>query len=365
MFAQPYPQPIKSAQLKTVPSDFIVHENMHITLDQTGEHLWLQIQKTNLNTQFVVRLLAQWANIAPKDVGYSGLKDRHAQTCQWFSLRLPNKISPEMSFEQFAQDKLNDDEQICVLQSVWHGRKLNRGTHKSNQFIITLRQIDGDVGKIDDTLQQIKTNGVPNYFGEQRFGNDASNIAKTQEFFAKICQKGRYFANKKFAERDGLWISTARSVLFNQMLSVRVSQENWHTALSGDVFNLDGTGAIFIDDGDEQLAKRLQTGDIHPTAPLFGIGEPKTTSQAHQLYQAILEQPDNAIFVAGLNLVKANLAYRPLRLMVRDLAWQFDNQTLTLSFSLPKGSFATVVLSALVQDLQNQASLHIKTEQTE
>ncbi len=345
--------PICQAIYKATPADFIVTENLAIEHTCDGEHLWLYITKVNLNTAYVARLLADWAGVPVRDVGYSGLKDRHAITHQWFSIRLPTKAVPTTPFSEFIKPHLHDGESAKIGKQAWHNRKLGRGTHKSNHFTITLRAITGDKSAIDDRLNQIKTCGVPNYFGEQRFGNDGKNTEKAKQFFDKILASPKpYRPNKKTAERDSLLISTARSVLFNAMLDARVADGSWQTALDGDVFNLNGTGSIFVADIDDDIHARLNSGDIHPTAPLYGAGTPKHSNDVARLYDAVLSRDDFAVFCQGLHKIDAKISYRPLRLLVQLLTWRWaDDATLVLDFELPKGAFATVVLSAVVDEL--------------
>ncbi len=345
--------PIRHAIYKATPADFIVTEQLAIEHTHDGEHLWLYITKINLNTAYVARLLADWAGVPTTDVGFSGLKDRHAITHQWFSIRLPTKAVPSVPFTDFIKPHLHDGESAHISEQVWHSRKLGRGTHKSNHFTITLRAITGDQTAIDDRLNQIKTSGVPNYFGEQRFGNDQGNIQKAQIFFEKILATPKpYRPNKKTAHRDSLLISTARSVLFNAMLDARVADDSWQTAIDGDVFNLDGTGSIFVADIDDDIRTRLITCDIHPTSPLFGVGTPKHTADAAALYDGVLGRDEFTVFCQGLLKIDAKMSYRPLRLLVRLLTWYWvDDASLVLNFELPKGAFATVVLSALVDEL--------------
>lgn len=349
--------PIRHAIYKSTPADFIVTENLSIEHTHDGEHLWLHITKVNLNTAYVARLLADWAGVPVRDVGYSGLKDRHAITHQWFSIRLPTKTVPSVAFGDFAKPYLHDGESIEIGEQVWHSRKLNRGTHKSNHFTITLRAITGDVHAIDDRLNQIKTGGVPNYFGEQRFGHDGNNIHRAEQFFEKILASPKpYRPSKKTAERDSLLISTARSVLFNAMLDARVADGTWQTGMDGDVFNLDGTGSIFSADIDDDIRARLISGDIHPTAPLYGAGTPKHGADVAVLYDTVLSRDEFAVFCQGLLKIDAKMSYRPLRLLVRLLTWRWaDDASLVLDFELPKGAFATVVLSAVVDELVLQS----------
>ena len=345
--------PIRHAIYKATPADFIVTEQLAIEHTCDGEHLWLYITKINLNTAYVARLLADWSGVPTANVGYSGLKDRHAITHQWFSIRLPTKAVPSTPFSEFIKPHLHDSESAEIIKQAWHSRKLGRGTHKSNHFTITLRAITGDKAAIDDRLTQIKTSGVPNYFGEQRFGNDGKNTEKAKQFFEKILATPKpYRPNKKTAHRDSLLISTARSVLFNAMLDARVADGSWQTAIDGDVFNLDGTGSIFVADIDDDIRTRMSTCDIHPTAPLYGVGTPKHTADAAALYDGVLGRDEFTVFCQGLLKIDAKMSYRPLRLLVQALTWHWaDNASLVLDFELPKGAFATVVLSALVDEL--------------
>lgn len=133
-----YPQTptIARAIYKTYSQDFIVEEQLTIDFSEQGEHLWLQLQKTGLNTAYVARLLAQWAQIPVKDVGYSGLKDRHAVTTQWFSLRLPHKHLPAADFAQFMATTLADGERITMLAQHWHGK--NFSAARTQATVLTL-----------------------------------------------------------------------------------------------------------------------------------------------------------------------------------------------------------------------------------
>lgn len=342
-----------TALLKHEPTDFIVTEQLDLALDGTGEHLWLYIEKVNLNTTFVARLLANWADIPSRDVGYSGLKDRHAQTYQWFSLRLPTKTEPSTPFGDFITDKLQSGEAVRIIKQSWHGRKLNRGTHKNNHFCITLRDIQGNQDTINTRLEYIRQHGVPNYFGKQRFGQGGGNIAKATAFFEQILASNKpYKPHKKDLERHSLLISAARSHLFNEILAARVADGSWNQALTGEVFNLDGTGSLFVADIDERIIARLDTHDIHPTIALYGTGENKATQDAFIIEHRIFNDDNHRTLIKGLEKVGVKMARRATRLIVQELTWQWqDEATLTVRFTLPKGTFATVMLSAFIDQL--------------
>lgn len=349
----PYSPTIVSATFKQQPSDFSVNERLDIDFSGTGEHLWLHIQKTKLNTNFVAKLLAQWAGIAVKDVGFSGLKDRHAVTTQWFSIRLPKKTAPTLSFEQFIDEKLAADESIQLLAQHWHHKKLNRGTHQANQFIIILRDIVGNRADIDQQLATIQVRGVPNYFGEQRFGQAGNNIDAAIELFTHQTIAGKKIHRKYDQDKISLYLSAARSQLFNAVLAKRIELGIWDNPIDGEVMNLAGSNSIFVAQSiDEVLMARLSSGDIHLTAPMWGAGELKSCGKVNALELAVIadnplyQQLSNGLIDFGLKQQR-----RPMRMLPNNLHWQWqDDKTLVLEFELPAGSFATTIIDTLCAD---------------
>lgn len=365
--AQPAELPITCATYKAKPEYFIVNEQMDVDFTDEGEHLWVLIKKTGMNTGYAANLLAEWATIPARDVGYSGLKDRQAVTTQWFSLRIPNRQLPETAFEP----PLKEYEQLQILEQHWHNKKLNRGTHKLNQFIITLTDIDyADKASVETRLKQISDHGVPNYFGSQRFGHGGGNIKEALAWLAPLItsdstsllntntgrQSGK---NKKITKRQreqqSLYLSAARSLIFNQILDARVRDGSWEHGLEGEVFNLNGTGSIFSSTQlDEELRQRLLAKDIHPTGILWGIGSSQTTAKAALLERQIVENdPILSLLAEGLASQGVRSQRRSLRLIPQDLSWQWLNDhSLQLQFALPTGSYATSMLASLVHQLR-------------
>lgn len=363
---QPTLPPVMQATYKACAEDFVVNEILPNTFTGEGEHLWLHIQKMGMNTAYLAKLLAEWADIPLRDVGYSGLKDRHALTTQWFSLRIPKKQLPPTIF---APADLGDDESVQILAQHWHHKKLGRGAHRANQFIITLRDVQLAASslnaeqqliaeqKIAKHLDHISQMGVPNYFGPQRFGHGGNNIKEALRLFAESPKdKGKTKNKRKRApqEHHTMALSAARSLIFNEILATRVRDGSWNTGIAGEVFNLNGSGSIFASDEiDDSLGARLIEGDIHPTAPLWGVDNDKVSGSAAALENEVIQQnPVLTQLAAGLVQRDIKAQRRALRLPIEDLKWQWqDAQTLILRFSLPTGSFATSVLAALVQQL--------------
>lgn len=371
---QPISPPLLSATLKTYPQDFIVDEVLDIDFSGAGEHLWLQVQKVNMNTAFAAQLLADWSQIPLKDVGYSGIKDKKAQTTQWFSLRLPKKELPTEPFADFIlKQTLNDGETMTILAQQWHHKKLNRGTHQSNRFAIVLRDVVIENSAPDLTaktlvltqLQNIAKSGVPNYFGAQRFGIDGNNITSALRLFAKPLPQSKT-SNKKSGKKrrapntaQSLALSAARSAIFNQILAARVIDDSWNQGKTGEIFNLAGSGSIFISDTiDEDIKSRLERFDIHPTAALWGKPSAKTSAAIADFETAIVKSDDLLTQLAeGLIRFEVQSQRRALRLLIEDFDSDWlDDQTLKLTFTLTKGSFATSVLASFVQQLHQPSS---------
>lgn len=370
---QPSKPPILTANFKTMAQDFIVEELLDIEFSNSGEHLWLQLQKQNLNTAFVAQMLADWAQIPLKDVGYSGIKDRKAQTTQWFSLRLPKKEVPALTFTDFLQNQsLNNGEKVTILAQQWHQKKLNRGTHQQNQFTIVLREVNLDdkdnnpaaKAKVLTQLNAIAKIGVPNYFGAQRFGIEGNNIAAALRLFTKPITETKKPQNKKPMSKSkkrrppnpaqSLAISAARSAIFNQILAARVIDDSWNCGKSGEIFNLAGSGSIFISETlDEEIRARLMRHDIHPTGALWGTPSAKSSASIDSFEIDIVK--NNALLTElalGLERFEVKSQRRALRLTLTDFAAHWlDEGALKLTFKLPKGSFATSVLASFVQDL--------------
>ena len=371
---QPTPPLLKQATYKAKTTDFIVNELLPLDFTDEGEHLWLHIQKSGMNTAYLAKLLSEWADIPLRDVGYSGLKDRHALTTQWFSLRIPKKQLPPT---EFAPVDIGENESVTILAQHWHNKKLNRGTHRANQFVITLRDIqfiEHDTERltpeqllsakkaIEQHLATISKSGVPNYFGPQRFGRNGNNIREALRLFARPVPESRPQPKKSKRKRapreqNTMELSAARSLIFNEILAARVRDGSWNTGLAGEVFNLDGSGSIFTSEAiDDTLRARLATGDIHPTAVLWGKSNDKVSSVAADIeHQVVKYSPLLTQLAAGLEQRDIKAQRRALRLPIEALTWEWQDkegeETLVLSFTLTTGSFATSVLASLVKQL--------------
>ena len=329
--AHAYGKSTTNGHLKAQNSDFKVDEIMPVQTSGEGEHLWLKIEKDGSNTDWVAQQLARHAGLKSMAVSYAGMKDRHAVTTQWFSLHLPGMEDPDFS------DLISDE--FKILEQHRHDRKLKRGALSGNKFQLRITQLTGNLLELENRLLKIKQFGVPNYYGEQRFGRDMGNLLKAERMF-----KGELKKLKK--QHRGLYLSSARSWIFNQLLSQRIQQSTWLEPIQGDVFMLNGKSACFAEDVNDEIRERLGNAEINLTGCLWGEGESMATADALALEKSIADEFKS--LAEGLESARLNQERRALRLMPNNLSWEIKADVLELEFDLPSGAFATMVLRECV-----------------
>jgi len=329
-----YPALGLSAVLKARPEDFEVEEILGFEPDGEGEHLLVQVEKRGLDTSEVAKLLAVHLEIAPRAVSWAGRKDRHAVTRQYFSVQWSQPETPDLT-------PLNGDK-LHILEVLRHRRKLRPGFNRGNRFRLRLTGVKGDTGAVDERLALIAARGVPNYFGRQRFGRDAQNIQAARDMLA------RGNLRRVPHGRRSLWLSAARSYLFNTVLAARVRADNWDRLLPGELVMLEGSRSFFLAEAiNADLEKRLREHDVSPSGPLPGLvrkGAP--VGEALAFEQAALRE--EADMLDGLIKAGVLAARRALRLVPKNLHWRWEDEaTLALDFELPTGAYATIVVAEL------------------
>jgi tRNA pseudouridine13 synthase len=312
-----YPASGASAALKRLNEDFIVTELPLQPPSGEGEHIWLDIEKDGANTAFVAQQLAQAAGVQEMDVGYAGLKDRYAITRQWFSIYLPNGKgngngeTPDLTHLQHPEFK--------VLSQSRHVKKLRRGDLRGNRFRIVLRDVNGDRDAIEANLEAVASQGVPNYFGAQRFGHDGGNVEQGRAMLARELRV-------RHPKKKGLYLSAVRSFVFNEVLALRIQQGLWGKRLPGDVVDEAG----------------------RPTGPLWGRGRVVSTDQALALEMGVAER--HATLCHGMEHAGLDQERRALVVSPAGMSWEWPQaDQLVLMFSLPTGSYATSVLNEILR----------------
>ncbi len=324
-------EPACAAVLRAQPADFQVTEILGFEPSDEGPHALLLVEKTGLNTLDLLPQIARVAGVRVRDLGYCGLKDRHAVTRQWVSLPA-NKA---------AQAETWQGDNWRVVERRANRRKLKLGAHARNQFVLRLTGVEGDAASLGDRAAQIRAHGVPNYFGEQRFGHDGDNLRRARRWFVDGVDLGR--RQRRFA------LSAARSWLFNRVLSRRVADDQWRTPLDGEPLCLAGSRSFFrptAEDADD-VAERLARFDVHPSGPLWGKGESPARSACAELEASVVSTLP--WLAKGLVAEGLRQERRPLRLPVHAFALELEGEVLTATFELAKGSFATAVVHELAR----------------
>ena len=291
-----------TAQLKTTAEDFYVEEQLDFELAGSGEHVYLFVEKRDQNTQIIAEHIARMAKVRIGDVSYAGMKDRRAVTRQWFSVYLPKT-------DDFSWQAVPDCD-MTLLASTRHHKKLRRGEHAANFFRICLRNIDGDLELLHTRLVLIAEQGVPNYYGEQRFGHQLANLEGLERFLLKAKGKQQGF-------QDRLKVSAMRSWLFNKVLALRVEQQCWQQLVEGDP-------------------------QTHPSAPLWGRGRLSSASLLREWEEKIMN--DAIVWCHFLEHCGLQQERRPCVLKPAQFHYQIAANNLVLEFLLPPGAYATSLI---------------------
>lgn len=300
-FAYAFGRPEVTADFRVELDDFVVDENLGFEPEGQGEHIYLQIQKRGVNTEWLAKQLARFAEVKTMDVSYCGMKDRHARTTQWFSVYKPKgKIRPWDQFAEFAGDE------VVVMQQTVGTKKLRRGQHQANDFAIRLRGLSQPLESLDHKLKILREQGAPNYFGEQRFGHNRQNLSSAAIWMADT--RGQNPGSNR-----AIWMSAMRSYVFNRVLHHRLMETS-----------LDNLSAM--------------------TGPMWGRGRLTGADADWELAcLAGLEPVLNGLEHCGMNQER-----RPLWISLPGLCWEFLDETdVLLKFSLGSGQYATSVLREL------------------
>lgn len=343
-------EPFIGGELKSCAEDFEVVEELEFEPSGTGEHVYLKIRKTQLNTAWVGQQLASFCGIRDFDVGFAGRKDKFAVTTQWFSCYFPGK---ETDWDKFS---LHGAEILSITR---HSKKLRKGQLTANHFRIRIKNIkylgdrlercSSNESSLEDilgqTLTDISKTGFPNYFGEQRFGFSGNNIEKAQEYFV-LCEQRQTLdpaakrLQKKLRRKKDIYISAARSWLFNTWLADKVTAGLWSSIP-------ENMGPLYGDGSDSSVYGLSAGTDIFATL-CAGLDQlrMKEAQRAAAAYPGNLEW----------KLVRENITEDSLELEEKDtnkiehLLQQKPNSSLSLllEFDLPKGTYATSMLREFI-----------------
>ncbi|WP_425148275.1 tRNA pseudouridine(13) synthase TruD [Deinococcus sp.] len=318
--------PRSGGVLRSMPADFQVDEVPLYLPSGTGEHLYLHVRKTGHTTAHLMRELSAQLGLRPGDVAAAGLKDRHAVTTQWLSL--PAKAERRLS--GFAL------EGVELLEVSRHENRLGMGHLKGNRFTVRVREAAGTAALAQTTLDELTRLGIPNYFGPQRFGLGGLNA---EEGLRVLRGESRL---RDPAVRRFL-VSSVQSLIFNRFLALRLERGLFAALLAGDMAKKHDTGGVFEVQDAALESLRAQRGEVSATGTLFGRKVRPLTQEAGTLEQEAL---------AAFELTPAAFSSRKgdrriIRIFAQDALLEAMPDGYTVSFTLPRGSFATSLLREL------------------
>lgn len=326
--------------------DFVVEEIPAYLPSGEGEHLYLWIEKRDMGAEYFQRQIAQRLGIPVGEIGTAGMKDRRAVTRQWVSV--PARCEPQLA--QLGSEDLK------VLQVSKHNNKLRPGHLRGNRFEITLRDVQ-DPSSLTGILDIVQSQGLPNYYGSQRFGREL----ETLQLGWRMLHGDRVRVNP-FVRK--LALSAVQSALFNHYLAQRLQDGLFRRVLQGDVMAKWPVGGLFVTQDAVTEQQRMDARELVPTGPMFGSRMKAAESEAAARELKVLEEAGLSLehFNAGGRLLEGtrrhNIIYvEELQVSVTEKSHgqetghseEGTGQMVTLKFQLPAGCYATVLLDEVMK----------------
>lgn len=328
-FLTPHIAPVE-ADFRTFPEDFEVDEVPAYDPAGTGDHVLAFIEKRDLTTRQALRQICEHVGADLGGTGWAGLKDRHAVTRQWVSLF---GVTPEKLLE-------TELDGVRVLEAARHPHKLRTGHLRGNRFRIRLRKLDSaGIERLQEVLNQIETMGLPNYYGEQRFGRGGDNADRALRWVLGQSRPPRQAFNRK------LEMSALQSELFNRCVGARVTDSALGCVYAGDIVKRHDSGGLFaVEDDFEEAQARADRWEISPTGPIFGAKMRWPEGEARQREEELLRSME----LTPEHLVKwkrvAPGTRRFVRVSVPKIGVTVSDNTVNLDFTLPAGAYATILI---------------------
>jgi len=319
-------------RIKETPEDFVVSEIPVYEPEGTGEHLFIQLTKQGITTRDVQKALSRIYQTPRGDVNYAGIKDKHAVTTQFFSVWLKDGQDKDLAYQ------LEEELPVTINKLTYHRRKIKSGHLLGNQFSIRIRHpdlpVDEAAEKSRAIARVIRTKGLPNFYGSQRFGMEGDNAQKGLEILL-----GKRKEKNKWLRR--FLTSSYQSYLFNYYLFRRIQQGLYQTILEGDIAKKQQTGGIFVVEDREAEQQRFDNQEICYTGPVYGKKMTPAQSESGRLEEQILQEQQMDM----QKLREARLTgTRRQGILIPEIEVEEETDALRLHFSLPKGAFATIVI---------------------
>ncbi len=325
--------------LKAEPAHFVVEEIPLYLPEGVGPHLYVRLSREGMTTRALADRLAQLFDVERGEVGFAGLKDKQARAVQTFSLPLA-----ALTLEQAAQ-RIVGELPVKLLDGGRHQNKLQTGHLLGNRFTILVSGVGpGALATAQAVAAAIAQRGLPNFYGSQRFGLHGDNAAQGRRALLERGPRDKWLRK--------LLLNAWQAALFNAWLARRMQRGDFARLVGGDLAKKTDTGGMFTTDEAALEQPRLDAGQITYTGPMFGKKMRWPNEPAASYEREILE--DEGVDQAALKKSGLMGSRRAARLRVEGLGISEAPEGLVFSFSLPKGSYATVLLREF---MKSEASL--------
>lgn len=319
-------------KIRCADEDFIVDEVPAYPPAGHGGHLFVRFEKRGLTTREAVTHLANALGVNPRDAGVAGQKDKHAVTTQWASFE---RAEPDAALRLEVPN-------VRVLAAVPHPHKLRTGHVRANRFDLIIRDAS-DLDAAREVLAHLQRDGVPNYYGEQRFGIGERNVAR-----ACAMLRGEARAPRDRFERKML-MSALQSSLFNQWLAARVTEQLYARPVLGDLLRKEDTGGLFINQDNDEALRRMQAWEVSATGPMFGASMRHAEAEALLRERQVFERSGLTDAMFAAHAKSGEGTRRAARVRLTDCEVERTNVGLRLRFELPAGAYATTVLREVMK----------------
>jgi tRNA pseudouridine13 synthase len=338
---------LPTGRIKEAPEDFVVEELPAYEPQGVGEHVYVRFTKRDMTTPDAAAALARALSCDVREAGWAGMKDKRAVATQTVSLHPPHGVRAADLAERARAVVLDG---ITVHAATPHVHKMKPGHLAGNRFTVAVRGLARErIADVTASLERLAREGVPNAFGEQRFGRFGDNAKRAMAWLGE-----REPAPRDPRVRRMHW-SAVQSAIFNAVLSTRVADGTWNTALEGDVLKLRSSGGLFVCTDVQMDRERAATGEVSPTGPIVGCEMRTAGGIPGEMERRIASETLGEGFDLSRTKRLGEGSRRPLRLWVQDLRWDspvdepgHDTACMRVYFVLPKGSYATTVLAAAV-----------------